>query len=73
MKIVDTILFALSAAFLLMGIHQSMKYGIQNSYFLFMLSSGLFLWYMLRKKLKVMQEEKKDPKKSTSSENRKRK
>lgn len=50
MKLKETILLSLSAAFLLIGIHQAMKFGVQNSYFFFMLSAGLFLWYTLRKK-----------------------
>ena len=50
MKLADSLLLAGSAAFLLIGIHQAMTYGVQNGYFFFMVSSGLFLWYTLRKK-----------------------
>jgi len=61
MKLFETILLALSAVFLLIGIHQGMKHGIQASYFFLMVSSGLFLWYTLRKK-KAQEESK--PKKA---------
>ncbi|MBC7485383.1 MAG: hypothetical protein H7282_01345 [Cytophagaceae bacterium] len=50
MKLTETILLALSAAFLIIGVHQGMKNGIQTSYFFLMVSSGLFLLYTLRKK-----------------------
>jgi len=71
MKIIDTILLACSAAFLLIGIHQAMMHGVQNSYFFFMVSSGLFLWYVLRKKKAELED--RNAKKSTPSANRKRK
>lgn len=64
MKLKETILLALSAAFLLIGIHQGMKFGVQNSYFFFMVSAGLFLWYTMRKR-KDEVEEKNSTKKST--------
>ena len=50
MKLFDTILFSLSAALLIIGVHQSILHGVQNSYFFFMMASGTFLWYTLRKK-----------------------
>ena len=50
MKLPEALLLATSAAFLLIGIHQSMTHGVQISYFFFMISAGLFLWYTLRKK-----------------------
>lgn len=64
MKLTETILLALSAAFLIMGVHQGMKHGIQASYFFLMVSSGLFLWYTLRKK---KAEEVSKPKKTSVS------
>jgi hypothetical protein len=62
MKLTETILLALSAAFLLIGIHQGMKFGVQNSYFFFMVSAGVFLWYTLRKKKDVIEESNKNKK-----------
>jgi nicotinamide riboside transporter PnuC len=50
MKLFDTILFSLSAALLIIGVHQAILHGVQNSYFFFMMASSLFLWYTLRKK-----------------------
>lgn len=50
MKLFDTILFSLSAALLIIGVHQAILHGVQNSYFFFMMASGIFLWYTLRKK-----------------------
>ncbi len=50
MKLFDTLLLAASAAFLLFGIHQGVTFGLQNSYFFLMVSTGIFLWYTLRKK-----------------------
>ena len=52
MKLFDTLLLAASAAFLLIGVHQGITFGLQSSYFFLMVSSGLFLWYSLRKKKK---------------------
>lgn len=73
MKLFDTILFSLSAALLIIGIHQSILHGIQNSYFLFMMASGLFLWYTLRKKNRLVGRELNEGKRVPGSQNKKRK
>ncbi|MDH5399078.1 MAG: hypothetical protein OEX02_13085 [Cyclobacteriaceae bacterium] len=49
MKLKETIIFSLAAGFLLIGIHQTMTYGFGASYWLYMLSIGLLLWYKMRK------------------------
>jgi hypothetical protein len=50
MRIFDTLLFSLTAVLVIIGVHQSILHGVQNSYFIFMFASGLFLWYSLRKR-----------------------
>jgi len=62
MKLSETLLLAASAAFLIIGIHQGMKFGLQNSYFFLMISTGLFLWYTLRKKKAELEENNKNKK-----------
>lgn len=40
----DVVLFAVMIIGFVIGIHQSIYYGVANSYWLFMLSSLAFLW-----------------------------
>ena len=40
----DVVLFAIMIIGFVIGIHQSIYYGVANSYWLFMLSSLAFLW-----------------------------
>lgn len=47
-KHISTILFALMVTSLLIAIHQSMKYGFAQSYWLFMLTFLLMMMYQLR-------------------------
>lgn len=47
-KNINTVLFALMVACLLIAIHQSMKYGFAASYWLFMLTFLLMMIYQLR-------------------------
>ena len=49
MKIRETLIFSLATAFFLIALHQSMKHGIATSYWLYMISIGLLLWYKMRK------------------------
>jgi len=49
MKLLDAIIFSLSIAFLIIGIHQTITVGFSFSYFFFMLSISLLLLYKLRK------------------------
>ncbi|MDF2454247.1 MAG: hypothetical protein K0R51_240 [Cytophagaceae bacterium] len=62
MKLSETLLLGASAAFLLIGIHQGINYGLQNSYFFLMVSVGLFLWYTLRKKKEELEAKSKNKK-----------
>ncbi len=57
MKLIDTILLSLSVAFLIIGVHQlivitnnqSFADGLMQSYWLFMLTLVLFLYYRIRR------------------------
>lgn len=50
MKILTTIVFALSVALLVIAIHQIMIYGFANSYWILMLSTFAFLWFAYLKR-----------------------
>ncbi len=46
----SSILIALAAGLFVIGVHQSFYYGIQGSYWLFMLSGIIYLYNEYRKK-----------------------
>jgi hypothetical protein len=46
----NTVILALSAGIFIIGVHQSMKFGMAYSYWIFMFSIALLLWYNYRKK-----------------------
>jgi hypothetical protein len=73
MKLSESLLLAASAAFLMIGIHQAMQHGVQNSYFLFMTSAGLFLWYTMRKKKNTGEEGHKEKNEKPTTVKRKKK
>jgi hypothetical protein len=50
MKLGDSILLSLSAAFLIIGIHQLVVKGLFHAYFYIMLAVLLLLWHRYRKK-----------------------
>lgn len=50
MKLLSTIIFALSVALLIIGIHQIMTNGFANSYWIIMFSTGFFLWFAYLKR-----------------------
>jgi hypothetical protein len=50
MKFADTLIFSFAILSLLIGIHQTMTFGFAASYWLFMVTFGLLLWYQTRKK-----------------------
>lgn len=50
MKLSQVILFSLAVVLLIIGVHQTMLHGIQNSYFIFMFTSAILLYYFYRKK-----------------------
>jgi len=50
MKIVDVVLLSMALVFLVIGVDQSIKYGIQASYWAFMFSAGFLFWYQYRRK-----------------------
>jgi len=54
----DVVLFAVMIIGFVIGIHQSIHYGVANSYWLFMLSSLAFLWLNQRMRNKKEELEK---------------
>ncbi|MBO6494207.1 MAG: hypothetical protein JJ978_01460 [Roseivirga sp.] len=65
----DTILFSLSVVFFVIGVHQTMNFGIASSYFIFMISLGL-LFLMRYRRAKRKEEDKQNqsgPSKKTKS------
>ena len=48
-NLVDIIVLALSAGFLIIGIHQTITVGFGQAYWLFMLSIGFLLYQQIRK------------------------
>ncbi|HOY97670.1 MAG TPA: hypothetical protein PK509_18145 [Catalimonadaceae bacterium] len=54
----DVVLFAVMIIGFVIGIHQSIYYGVANSYWLFMLSSLAFLWLNQRMRNKKEEMEK---------------
>lgn len=47
MKLVKNIVLSLSVAFLIIGIHQTITLGFEVSYWIFMLTISMFLFYRL--------------------------
>ncbi|GAB4331472.1 MAG: hypothetical protein OHK0038_06360 [Flammeovirgaceae bacterium] len=54
----NTILLFLAVGFLMIGIHQSMYYGIGASYWIFMIASGIVFFVQFRKKFQQEKEAK---------------
>ena len=50
MRLLDTCLLSLSAASFIIGVHQIITVGFAQGYWLIMISSGLFLWFSIRKR-----------------------
>lgn len=48
-RIVDTIIFSLAFVTFIIGVHQTINYGLQVSYFIFMVSIAFLLWIKLRR------------------------
>jgi len=44
----DSIIFSLSVVTFIIGVHQTMTFGIGNAYFIFMVSMGLLFLYRYR-------------------------
>ena len=53
MKLSETILFSLSVAFLIIGVHQTFTVGILQSYWIFMLSIALLLIFKFQRNKSV--------------------
>ena len=50
MKILEVVLLSLSIAFLIIGIHQTMRVGFSNGYWALMLALVFFFGFNLRKR-----------------------
>ncbi|MFN3403870.1 MAG: hypothetical protein ACK40G_07235 [Cytophagaceae bacterium] len=72
MKLIDTIIFAFSAGFLLIGIHQAMLVGFAQSYWLIMISALFLLILQIRKK-KVDKQAEQEPPKQGKNKSKKKK
>ena len=48
-RVLNTVILTLSAGIFIIGIHQTMKFGFPFSYWIFMFSIALLLWYNYRK------------------------
>ena len=68
MRLLDTILFSLCVASFIIGVHEIITVGFAQGYWLIMLSSGLFLWFSIRKRRVPPHEA--EPPKSTRPKNR---
>jgi len=49
MKTFNLVIFSLAVTSFIIGVHQAMTIGLQESYWLFMISTALFFWFKLRK------------------------
>jgi Na+/melibiose symporter-like transporter len=49
MKIFNTVILSIAIGFLIIGIHQSLTFGFEASYWLFMITLALLLWFKIRR------------------------
>jgi hypothetical protein len=49
MKFFDTILLSLAIGFFIIGLHQSFTVGFEVSYWIFMITLALLLWFKIRR------------------------
>ncbi len=59
-KLIDILLLFLSGGLIIIGVNETINTGFENSYYIFMISIALFLYYQIRKN-KKKQEENKPP------------
>jgi len=57
-KLIDILLLFLSGGFIIIGINETINTGFENSYYIFMISIALFLYYQIRKNKKKQDENK---------------
>ncbi len=50
MKLSQIVLLSLSVVLMVIGVDQTMNYGIQNSYFIFMFTIAVLLYYFYKKR-----------------------
>ena len=57
-KLIDILLLFLSGGLIIIGINETINAGFENSYYIFMISIALFLYYQIRKNKKKQDENK---------------
>lgn len=72
MKIFDTVILSIAIGFLIIGIHQSFTVGFEASYWIFMITLALLLWFKIRrnKEAEPLVPDKKKIKKNRKSKGR---
>ena len=55
-NLIDILVLFLSAAVMIIGVHQTILFGFGSSYWIFMASIALFLYYQIRKNKKKQDE-----------------
>ncbi|MEM9672657.1 MAG: hypothetical protein ACFB15_24085 [Cyclobacteriaceae bacterium] len=71
MRLADAIIFSLCVGIFIIGVYETMTVGIAYSYWLFMLSVGLLLWYNHRRRTQNGEEEEKPKSKSGAGKKKK--
>lgn len=55
-NLINILLLFLSAGLIIIGINETINEGFENSYWIFMISIALFLYYQIRKNKKKQEE-----------------
>ncbi|MDH5380157.1 MAG: hypothetical protein OEW75_04850 [Cyclobacteriaceae bacterium] len=58
MNLTNTIVFSVATGVFLIALHQSMMVGFASSYWLYMISIGMLLYYKMKKGSETKQEKK---------------
>jgi amino acid permease len=67
MKLLDTLLLALTAVFLIIAVHQTIVNGLANSYWLYMIMLTLFFFHQHRKNKNPESHDNKQPVKQNTA------
>jgi len=70
MKLGDVLLFSLSIALIIIGIHLSLTQGIESSYAIFMFAIALLFWFQYRRVNSVEKEKKQNHQKKKKAKKR---
>ena len=72
MSLTNTLIIAFAIVFLIIGLHQSLLIGIQDSYWIFMLCISMLFLYKYRTMKAADQEQQAPPQKKSASARRKK-